>query len=289
MKVWTDEEDAKVMEMVASGQTRSQIAKAFGVTKNAICGKVHRMQNTQPTMDESWPADHVAGLLKKAPYVVRCRFSTSKQMAAIDVYYHEGRDEYTALVRRLESRGWLWKGSHNEMPDGIVGLIYRHDDYSFVHKARTKELISRVADFKPRDEVPNAETIAAFAEIEAGGGEVMSGTVEEVFDEILSQPDEDAAPPVAPIEDRREPVRTVAPKPPYGTTINGITYRYDESEPDDVRNARLERIRMAQEAAWFARGLSRNEIIKLFEGWPTKLGYPDYWWEVGKAPAPRRP
>jgi hypothetical protein len=39
---------------------------------------------------------------------------------------------------------------------------------------------------------PNAETIAAFEEIEAGGGEIHHGTTEEIFERIL---DEDGDPP----------------------------------------------------------------------------------------------
>jgi hypothetical protein len=35
---------------------------------------------------------------------------------------------------------------------------------------------------------PNAETLAAFNEIEGGGGEVFCGTTEEAFAEILAEP-----------------------------------------------------------------------------------------------------
>lgn len=40
-------------------------------------------------------------------------------------------------------------------------------------------------------EIPNAETQAAFAELDNGGGEHFSGTTEELFKKILSEPDEE--------------------------------------------------------------------------------------------------
>ena len=39
------------------------------------------------------------------------------------------------------------------------------------------------------DEVPNADTLEAFEELENGGGEHFSGTAEELFKKILSEPD----------------------------------------------------------------------------------------------------
>jgi hypothetical protein len=38
-----------------------------------------------------------------------------------------------------------------------------------------------------KDKTPNAETLAAFKEIEDGGGEVFHGTTEEAFAEILAE------------------------------------------------------------------------------------------------------
>lgn len=39
------------------------------------------------------------------------------------------------------------------------------------------------------DEVPNADTLEAFEELDNGGGEHFSGTTEELFKKILSEPD----------------------------------------------------------------------------------------------------
>lgn len=39
------------------------------------------------------------------------------------------------------------------------------------------------------DETPNAETLAAMKELDNGGGEHFSGTAEELFKKILSEPD----------------------------------------------------------------------------------------------------
>ena len=40
------------------------------------------------------------------------------------------------------------------------------------------------------DEIPNAETIAAIKELDNGGGEHFTGSTEELFKKILSEPDE---------------------------------------------------------------------------------------------------
>ena len=39
------------------------------------------------------------------------------------------------------------------------------------------------------DEVPNADTLEAFEELDNGGGEHFSGTAEELFKKILSEPE----------------------------------------------------------------------------------------------------
>lgn len=41
------------------------------------------------------------------------------------------------------------------------------------------------------DEVPNAETLAAIRELDNGGGEHFTGSAEELFKKILSEPDEE--------------------------------------------------------------------------------------------------
>lgn len=47
---------------------------------------------------------------------------------------------------------------------------------------------------------------------------------------------------------------------------------------------RLERVRLAQERAWFAAGRSRDWIVNNLRGWPKSVGpeYPDYEWTVGQ-------
>lgn len=44
---------------------------------------------------------------------------------------------------------------------------------------------------------------------------------------------------------------------------------------------RLEQIRKVQEDTWYKAGYSRKEIIKMFSGWPTNIGYAPYSWTVG--------
>jgi hypothetical protein len=51
MKEWTTEDDAEVLRMLSQGQTRRQIAAHFGVTRNAICGKVHRLKKNGTPMN----------------------------------------------------------------------------------------------------------------------------------------------------------------------------------------------------------------------------------------------
>ena len=73
---------------------------------------------------------------------------------------------------------------------------------SYVQQLRKGELISwaalntvcRLLDCQPgeyvADEIPNAETIAAIKELDNGGGEHFTGSTEELFKKILSEPDE---------------------------------------------------------------------------------------------------
>lgn len=61
----------------------------------------------------------------------------------------------------------------------------------------TIEKVCRLLDCQPgdlleyvADEIPNAETIAAIKELDNGGGEHFTGSTEELFKKILSEPDE---------------------------------------------------------------------------------------------------
>ena len=61
----------------------------------------------------------------------------------------------------------------------------------------TLEAICEVLECQPgdlleyvADEIPNAETIAAIKELDNGGGEHFTGSTEELFKKILSEPDE---------------------------------------------------------------------------------------------------
>lgn len=42
MGIWTGEEIEDVLDLIAMGYTRKQIAQAYGVTRNSICGVIHR-------------------------------------------------------------------------------------------------------------------------------------------------------------------------------------------------------------------------------------------------------
>lgn len=55
MKTWTLLDDARILTLLRKGWTRKQIAADFGVTRNAICGKIHRLvcePKMQPTMPD---------------------------------------------------------------------------------------------------------------------------------------------------------------------------------------------------------------------------------------------
>lgn len=70
MKNWTLLDDARLLTLVRKGWTRKQIAADFGVTRNAICGRVHRLiykpdEATMQTQKEAYyhakiPADLVS-------------------------------------------------------------------------------------------------------------------------------------------------------------------------------------------------------------------------------------
>lgn len=40
--IWTEDEIGDVMDLIKSGYSRGEIAKAYGVTRNCICGVVFR-------------------------------------------------------------------------------------------------------------------------------------------------------------------------------------------------------------------------------------------------------
>lgn len=46
-------------------------------------------------------------------------------------------------------------------------------------------------DFIREHEIPNAQTRAAIEELDNGGGELFTGSTEELFKKILSEPDEE--------------------------------------------------------------------------------------------------
>jgi hypothetical protein len=95
---WTHSDEAKMLTLLGEGKTRREIAAEFGVTRNTICGKIHRL-TSKPRVDPM-------------------------------------------------------------------------QDMS--------------------DMTPNDETLAAFAELESGGGEMFFGTIEELFEAILASSDEEA-------------------------------------------------------------------------------------------------
>lgn len=62
---------------------------------------------------------------------------------------------------------------------------------------KTIDTVCRLLDCQPgdlleyvADEIPNAETIVAIKELDNGGGEHFTGSTEELFKKILSEPDE---------------------------------------------------------------------------------------------------
>ena len=42
--LWDDESDAEALRMVAAGLPRSAVAKAFGISKNAVIGRLNRLR-----------------------------------------------------------------------------------------------------------------------------------------------------------------------------------------------------------------------------------------------------
>lgn len=60
MKTWTLLDDARILSLFSKGWTRKQIAADFGVTRNAICGKIHRLVYRPPpelTMQDDQPTE----------------------------------------------------------------------------------------------------------------------------------------------------------------------------------------------------------------------------------------
>jgi hypothetical protein len=55
MKDWTLSDDARLLALFSKGWTRKEIAVDFGVTRNAICGRVHRLVYKPPAVDLAMP------------------------------------------------------------------------------------------------------------------------------------------------------------------------------------------------------------------------------------------
>lgn len=70
MKEWTLFDDARILALLNKGWTRKQIAADFGVTRNAICGRVYRLiwkPEVQPVMSESDDPKPAPRLASAAP------------------------------------------------------------------------------------------------------------------------------------------------------------------------------------------------------------------------------
>ena len=67
--------------------------------------------------------------------------------------------------------------SNREIAKGLIDRI---------PETRLYYVISYLQGAAIPDETPNAETLAAFAELENGGGHHFSGTADELFAELLS-------------------------------------------------------------------------------------------------------
>lgn len=60
-----------------------------------------------------------------------------------------------------------------------------------VPEDRLDYIIALIKDSVNEEEIPNAETLAAFAEIENGGGITFRGTIDEFIDEMMRDDDAD--------------------------------------------------------------------------------------------------
>lgn len=56
-----------------------------------------------------------------------------------------------------------------------------------IPESRLFYVISYLQGAAVPDETPNAETLAAFAELDDGGGHSFSGTTEELFSELMEE------------------------------------------------------------------------------------------------------
>lgn len=65
-KDWTPEDDNEILRLLSQGRTRRQIAVHFGVTRNAICGRVHRLGKPQEVeMIEGDPKDETIAAMEE--------------------------------------------------------------------------------------------------------------------------------------------------------------------------------------------------------------------------------
>jgi hypothetical protein len=68
MKDWTEADDEKILHLISQGRTRKQIAVYFGVTRNAICGRVHRLTKPRPTfkIEDATPNTETLAAMQEA-------------------------------------------------------------------------------------------------------------------------------------------------------------------------------------------------------------------------------
>jgi hypothetical protein len=90
---------------------------------------------------EEWSKDEIIEKLRGAPFVARVRFSSSRDMARIDLYK---RDRANCLLSaKLIDFGWKIGGLHKDMPPGIIGAFYTHYDVSDSRHKHTRKIVKR--------------------------------------------------------------------------------------------------------------------------------------------------
>lgn len=117
MRAWSKDDDEIIIRMLGLGKSRAEIACHFGVTKNAILGKIHRIQrgHRKPRKRTEWTDEmkdrHRSMLIELT------------QKAILHLLLRGGNhtaQEIEGLVKYEAGRGYIWEALINMERDRLV-------------------------------------------------------------------------------------------------------------------------------------------------------------------------
>lgn len=96
---------------------------------------------------EPWSKEMVARQFSWGSLICRLRISGSNGIAIADVY--SDYDFCTKLHKDLEIIGWVWAGSHIDLPENVIGSFYFHADTTEWNLSATRKVIKAAVERWP--------------------------------------------------------------------------------------------------------------------------------------------